>query len=445
MQRIFLLFLLLLASFEKAESQIDYATTLRMQDTIDHLLKTYKYKGLSVAVRVRDLGDWNYAAGLSDPNQPLQTDMMIGIGSNTKTFLAASFLKLVASGILSLEDSVGKWLQPLANVKGSITIRQLLNHTSGLYNYTQNPALGDSVNAKPGYIWSKLELVNKFNKAKLYNPGVAWYYSNTNYLVAGLIAEAASGVPIHKFIRDSILTPLGLQNTFFPPHEQVVPPFAQIWTNMGSGYLQSMALPTWFYSLADAAGAMVSDAADNCKFWEHLGKGDIISKDLLVNEMMKWVNTPTGKYGLGLFRAQRFGYPYFSHGGSILGQLNENLLDTLNGFSISVLSNQDSISPDRVVYGLYRILLSTGFYTSISEGNLDLELNPYPNPAKEFITLSGEAGSEVEIYGVHGTLVKKIKIENNNKIFIGDLPQGLYLLQSDQEGKIKRGRVIKDF
>lgn len=424
--------------------QIPMQTLIRLTDTLTHIQAVKKYKGLSVAVHIKGQGDWTRAVGVSTPNTPLDPQMVMGIGSNTKTFLSAAILQMFEKGMLDLDDSVGKWLPPLPNIKGSIAIRQLLNHTSGIYNYTTNSDLNDSVALNPFRVWTKEELVKKFTKSPLFNPGQSWSYSNTNYLVAGMIAEAVSGIPTYTYIRDSILTPLQLNNTFLPPYETVTAPSAQIWSSGPGTPLQQVYVPVQFYSIADAAGGMISTAEDNCIFWRNLFEGNIIKKQTLRTEMMQWVNSPMGGYGLGLVRDHLFNTQFYSHGGSILGQLCANLCDTTRGIYISVLSNQDSIIPEPVVYGLYKVILSEYniIASSVSEHSQLQPLTFYPNPAHSTIFVNRKPGSILRIFAVDGQLKKEIR-EPGRNIPIEDFENGVYILQLHEGDAIRTGRLVK--
>src|SRR4249919_3780761 len=108
---------------------------------------------------------------------------------------------------------------------------------------------------------------------------------------------------VAQLVRLMVLAPAGLDNTFFPPYETVTSDRTKVWSNLGNGYLQSQLLPVEFYSVADAAGGMMSDAADNCKFWVSLFNGTIINKTTLRDEMMNWYTVNSSlSYGLALMK-----------------------------------------------------------------------------------------------------------------------------------------------
>jgi Secretion system C-terminal sorting domain/Beta-lactamase len=255
-----------------------------------------------------------------------------------------------------------------------------------------------------------------------------------------MIAETAAGKNVAQWIREVVITPAGLNNTFFPPYETVTSTRAHVWTNFGNGYLQYQDLPVEFYSLADAAGGMLSDAADNNKFWISLFNGDIIQKSTLINEMMNWkVASSSLSYGLGLAKQMYYGNETYSHGGSILGQLNENLTDTVNGITISVLTNQDSVTNVHALIGLYKILLQQHKVGLTSLSNTrDLI---YPNPATSVVNV--RAASPVKtaaVYDVTGRAVWSSSINSSAFEFdVSELPAGIYILKL-QDGNGERVR-----
>jgi D-alanyl-D-alanine carboxypeptidase len=178
--------------------------------------------GAAVAI-ISPKGNWFGASGVADlaTGRVLQPSDRFQIGSITKTFVATTTLQLVEEGILNLDDkltdrlptSVTEWI-PNAN---QITLRQLLNHTSGVPDYTDVLFRWAAVN--PGVFfnnWQPQELVSFIDGLEAsFQPGDSWQYSNTNYLLLGMVVETATNNNIAQEIRDRILEPLALTNTFF--------------------------------------------------------------------------------------------------------------------------------------------------------------------------------------------------------------------------------------
>ncbi|MFF9868211.1 serine hydrolase domain-containing protein [Streptomyces sp. NPDC013953] len=138
------------------------------------------------------------------------------MGSNTKTMMATLVLQLVAEGELSLADPVEKWLPGEVPGGDAITLRMLLNHTSGLPDYTQDPAVLPSILGKDERRWTSRELLAVgVRRDPLFPPGTRWSYSNTDYAAVGAVLEGVTGTSLAALVRDRITRPLGLEHTYF--------------------------------------------------------------------------------------------------------------------------------------------------------------------------------------------------------------------------------------
>ena len=155
--------------------------------------------------------------------------MLFGMGSDTKTYTATLILKLQEAGLLSLDDTIGKWIHNRPNINGQIRVRQLLNHTSGLFNYLQHPSWASSTYANLNRVWQPEEIL-PFVLAPDFAPGTGWNYSNTNYLVAGLIIKAVLNQPAYVTLRSRILAPQGLNNIFYYPNETPTGTIPHVWS-----------------------------------------------------------------------------------------------------------------------------------------------------------------------------------------------------------------------
>lgn len=438
------------------QAQVPAALQAKFQDTLADMQAKYGFKGLSAAVYYKNSGIWKSAVGLSGSSTPLSPDMLIGIGSNTKTFISVLMIKMQEAGLLSLDDSIGKWISGYPNINGAISIRQILNHTSGINSYTNNAATWDSVDKDLTRIWTKDEILRKFVSAPSFAPGTNWEYSNTNFIIAGLIQEKISGKSIQQLIRDSILTPQGLGKTFFPPYETASIPYAHLWSDFdGDGLLDDIgaydspgALPKEINSFADAAGALVSTAEDNVKFWRALMNGAIIKKSSMSSDLFRWsgFGSSSNDYGAGIFKIRMLSKIVFSHGGTWIGQINENLSDTNNNINITVLSNQDSLQNDElalVVAALYKVALDyqkldVPELANVTGQNLML----YPNPARSQLFVSGLAKGEktVRLYDIMGRQLKSYTTEENNLLHLSELnfPAGRYVIEVGSQETVQR-------
>lgn len=258
---------------------------------------TQKERSGAIALVETDEGIWRGASGYAERKRRAESEDRFRIASTTKTFVATVVLQLVGEGRLSLDDSVERRLPSRVREGRRITVRQLLNHTSGL-SEDASFALAPR-NAQPSL---------------LFRPGTAHSYSNVNYVVLGLIVERVTGRRLDQVVRDRLFRPLGLEQTSY-------------------GRAASTALidrmPAWLgipeesRGPVNGAGGIVSTAADLASFFRALLGGELLRDDLL-GEMTQTVDTGTEfRAGLGLFRADLpCGSPW-GHGGDDLVYSNQ--------------------------------------------------------------------------------------------------------------------------
>ena len=240
--------------------------------------------------------------GIAAGETPLRADDRFRIGSVTKTFVAVVVLQLVAEERIRLEDTVERWLPGLVPAGGEITVRQLLSHTSGLYDYVEDPRVFGAYVQDPGHVWAPRELVDlALEHPAQFAPGERYAYSSTNYLLLGLIVEAATGEPLADALEAHVFEPLGLDGTSFDPryvrgpyvHGHRAPSHHGVVTGAPRDTSEEAASWAW------AAGAVVSTAVDLSRFFASLLGGRLLTPSLL-REMQTLVPGGALRYGLGL-------------------------------------------------------------------------------------------------------------------------------------------------
>ncbi|MGP4115424.1 serine hydrolase domain-containing protein [Streptomyces sp. 4N509B] len=256
---------------------------------------------------------WAGTAGVADrrTGRPPHPADHFRVGSITKTFTATLVLLLAAEGRLALEDTVERWLPGVVRGNGHdgrrITIRQLLNHTSGVYNYLNDPALhqiGVTWLRHRHDTWTTPQLLAvAFSQPPPAAPGQAYVYSNTNYLLAALIVEKVTGNTYEHELHRRILGPLRLKGTVSPGTRETLP------QPSGRAYsTEQVQLPppgvdvTEFNpSALRASGELVSTGEDLHRFYHALLTGRLLPRDQL-REMTTTVSDGTDDHGLGLTR-----------------------------------------------------------------------------------------------------------------------------------------------
>ncbi|WP_026592395.1 serine hydrolase domain-containing protein [Bacillus sp. UNC437CL72CviS29] len=270
---------------------------------------------------------WSYAAGIADlsTKKPMKTDFRFRIGSVTKTFTATVVLQLAGENRLNLDDSIEKWLPGVIQGNGyddkQITIRQLLNHTSGIAEYTRSKDF-NMMDTKKSYTAEGLIKMG-ISMPPDFAPGKSWSYSNTGYVLLGILIEKVTGNSYAEEIENRIIEPLELSNTFLPGNSSVIPG-----TKHARGYIQldgaSEPKDVTYYnpSMGSSAGDMISTADDLNKFFSYLLGGNLL-KEQQLKQMLTTVPTGTdelGDYGLGIFKIKLSnGVSIWGHGGTIPG------------------------------------------------------------------------------------------------------------------------------
>ena len=263
-------------------------------------------------------------------DRPVPVGSYIRIGSATKTFVATVILQLAAEGRLSLNDTLARWLPGVVrgsgNDGGKITIRELLQHTSGIYNYSSDlPQLHSAAAYQQMRFRSATpqQLVAIAMRHKPgFAPGTSWSYSNTDYILAGMIIKKVTGQGWAQQVRDRIIVPLGLRRTLAPGAWPYLPrPHADGYQQFSAG--GPLTDTTVFnYTWADAAGAIISTPGDLDRFLRALVTGRLLPPAELaeMEEIIPVKSLSFAGYGLGLgWQRLSCGGGYWTHNGDVLG------------------------------------------------------------------------------------------------------------------------------
>jgi D-alanyl-D-alanine carboxypeptidase len=307
------------------------------------------------------------AAGYADlqTRTPMRAADGFRIASVTKTFVATVVLALEAEGRLDIDEPVERWLPGLVPNGSAITIRELLNHTSGLFDYGEDDAHTQAVIADPGRRWSPHELLSvAFAHPPLFGPGTSWFYSNTNYVVLGLVIEAVTGRPLEQELQARIIDPLRLRATSFDVDPVIHVPFAHGYIGPHPG------LPIAAGTLLDitallnpsfgwGAGNMSSNAADVTRFLVALLRGQLLPPPQLAE--MKTGSATNSDYGLGLKKVYTSCGIAYGHEGDFPGYRNAVWVTRDGRRAADVMVNIDAthVSWDRLEAAAQAALCST--------------------------------------------------------------------------------------
>jgi D-alanyl-D-alanine carboxypeptidase len=317
-----------------------------LQAALDRLVAS----GVPGAIVLERQGDrvMRAVSGVRDlrSGAPIRTDDRFRIASNTKSFVSTVVLQLVGEGRLRLTDSVERWVPGTVPGGAAITVRQLLNHTSGLYDYGQDPRLLTPYELDRGYFWPPRELIALANShPPLFPPGAGFAYANTNYVLLGLIIEAVTHNDASAEVYRRVIWPLGLNNTSFPIRD---PHLAGHHTR---GYLTNLPpesgvpggildITTLSPSIAWTAGGIISTVTDLARFHRALFTGRVLRP----TELRELTTTVPGTdYGLGVFRVDMPCEPAWGHNGSLPGYLSISVTSPDGARQAVVALNTDRI------------------------------------------------------------------------------------------------------
>lgn len=338
--------LLSCAKSEQAAPTADDLLIEDLQDIIDSKIgDDDRLKGVAVSIRLGYEKEYQLTGGISGLDEPMPTGAHFGIGSITKTVVATTILALEEEGLLGVDDPISDYLEiDFTNVNGEITIYELLNHFSGLRGYMKHEDLWPMVDSDPFTKIQPNDLVQYIGEPE-FEPGARWEYSNSNYLILGLIIESATGKTVGEVMREKLWAPLGLKNMYFAANETVPDPIATPWRGLDdSGVLTdiSSVYGAGYHSVFYCAADVFSTASDLSLFAQYLFSGELLSENTMEKMLTFYdLGDPviTG-YGLGvreIFFPDRL---LWGHTGGMRGYGTFMFYDPITHVSIAVLNNQ---------------------------------------------------------------------------------------------------------
>jgi D-alanyl-D-alanine carboxypeptidase len=296
----------------------------------------------------------------------------VRIASLSKMFTSVVVLQLAAEGVIDLDAPVATYLPELLPNGDTIMVRNLLNHTSGLYDYLEDWDFAILAYQEPERIWAPQELVEYATQfAPSFQPGSEgnWDYASTNYVALGMIVEQVTGNSLAQEMRRRIFEPLALEHTYFPPDEELPETIAH-------GYAGSDDQTAMAPSFAFATGNIVSTADDIRRFVQALLGGDLLPQESLA-QMLTFVDghgqyeMPALEYGYGIMRnrladgAMPDGQPrpastttVLGHIGGIAGFRSAVWSSPEAGITIALGANQAAIDPNTIANRLFDTILT---------------------------------------------------------------------------------------
>lgn len=330
-------------------AHVEQPQTKRLEAAITATMQALSIPGAIASVAQVGAEVWTTGFGTSDidTGSPMTSDMHMRIGSVTKTMTATVILQLIDEGILALDDTLAIVLPDLANVPYAqqITVRHLLGMTSGVFDLLDDESVFGEIMENPARAWTSEELVDiAFANEPAFAPGDDIAYSNTNYVLLGMVIEQLTGQPAAEVLQARLFEPLGMEHTSLPATADLPTPFARGYSIDLSGQTQQLIDWTGLNPTVAWTGGGVVSTVEDLHIWVRaLVDGSLISTSLQRERMSFTPIRPGYSYGLGI--ASYDGV--IGHEGSILGYHSFVGHDTDTGNRVIVLANLDPAGGDQ--------------------------------------------------------------------------------------------------
>jgi D-alanyl-D-alanine carboxypeptidase len=330
-----ILSVLVLAAASCGGPSFSQETTTVLDRALDTVMDSNEIPGAVAGVWAPSRGSWFVAKGEADvqAGTPMKTSDEFRIASVTKTFTATMVLILADEGELSLDDKLSEYLPEIANSE-NITIRQLLNHTSGIRDEDPTGAWAEYFARTDRMLkkWTPMEVYQAYTGGQVQEEPGEWEYSNAGYVVLGMVIEKVSGTSVPDFCEAGITGPLGLEDTYFPEGPEITGEYTH-------GYDGSTDVTRMDMSWDFTAGAMISTASD-LKVWSKaFATGELLSPETR-KQQNTFVDIPGGggnaKEGLG----PEYFYGWLGHAGANIGYQCEMWYYPEEGATVVVMMNK---------------------------------------------------------------------------------------------------------
>jgi len=352
----FLSFSILVSCSANSPAEPEKTIQQKLQAALEDALLDYGGKGISAAVVLPNGQAWRGAAH-SQGSSPISPDQVFWVASITKMFTAAAALQLVTEGKLSLDDPLSEFLPAYPFVDGSITIRQLLTHTSGVFDYPNHPQFDEIIDEDPSKIWTPEEIVTRLFDVPYFPPGEGWRYSSGGYVLLGMVIEQVTGHPVSQEFRERFYEPLGLSSTFLDGQDPITADFANFWADLDEDGTEEE-IPVLSVernsttTVANTAGGLFSTAGDIARWTDALfGRKSVLGLEMLDQMLDFNADLPPDfksgwpGYGMGaaIFRPWMVNNAYaYGHGGWGAFELSATAYLPDHDVSVTILINSQN-------------------------------------------------------------------------------------------------------
>lgn len=334
-------------------SGFDAALATRLRGTLERVREHQQLPGAAAAVVIPGAGVWTGSVGEADTSSHRRVTerTLFAAGSITKTFVAALMLKLAEDGVVDLDDPLSDWVPEFPDSR-RITLRQLLNHTSGTRDFVDRDAFWKAQLRDDDVVWTPRRTL-RYAPPNASEPGEDWSYSSTNYILAGLVIERATHSTVARQLHLRLLKGTSLARIVLQGDERPRGPAAlgyqdvdddgDLESTPNNGYVPSTTEATTAWT----AGGMLASAQDLARAGDELFRGSLIS-EASRREMTHFIPTRmrfVPEYGLGLARADLGGARVWTHSGDGFGFHADLAYIPERRVTVAVMANEQTNAP----------------------------------------------------------------------------------------------------
>lgn len=414
-------------------AQLNDEQTTAFQDHLFDLIDFDDVVGVSAAVYIGD-DIWTGTAGQDSKDLLLQPETALGMGSCMMTITSAAIFKLNETQLLQLSDTIGQYLPDYANIDPSITINQLLNHSSGIFDFVNHPQFFNA--AFTEQIYNTQDVIEGFVLAPIFSPGEQQLLSHTNYLLLGEIITSVTQEPYLDYIRETFDVAERYPSMLSVPDELQSSELAHLWLDLDNdSEPDDITLFNLFtdalFSAHGAAGSLSTTPEDLVKWTYDLYKGLLLepaTMDLLLDF--------EGNIGAGVFSSSTNCVDtVFGHSGVIIYTATMYYVPELD-IAVAVMSNDGTQALTTITEEIAKELIclygELKTDTALEENN-QVGLDVYPNPFENYINVSSDnwasGKSYISIYDALGSVHYRTEENIINTVQImTNLPAGVYFL-----------------
>lgn len=436
------MFLLIIIS-SGVNAQIDTALASQLQQILNNRVQVNGNHGVSACLIMPNGAVWKGTAGVGQGSVAITDSTVFHGASITKANIAALLLLLAEDGLLNLDSSWHKYVSFLnVSFDTTITVRQLLNHTSGIADYLEASGSGSHVTNDFNHAFAPVEILeNIVGGVPDFAPGTNFNYSTSNYVLAALIAEAVTGNPVQQELRTRIWGPLGMNHTYFGGFENYTEQRSGVWWNFGSGLKNySDNAETSMLTFGYGGANIVSTPEDLAVFAKALLTDTLLTQASMIQMQsispFSYASWCAG-YGLGIHHAYTFAND------STLGHdgYYTNLSDMFHsfdyGFTLVTMTNTSTqwFAIFDQMYSAIRNYVTTGIHERHQPSSIIIS----PNPANDFITIENNVPFwnkefyTIEFYNQLGKKAlstnRELSFRTQAKIDVSALPVGVYAVE----------------